>query len=176
MISLPYFHKRSRLGKLCRSSNEENGLHRAYVCIYFFYVCIYFFVCEEHPHPSPILAYFFPTPLTPVRVDVINRLPVNRHSKGYISMPLLCFLLTSTTHIFALHYVKSVCIRSFSDRYFRAFGLNSDRYSVSLRIQFEFWKLRTRKTPNTDTFHAVLVSILLTLNMLLFQNMKFFSL
>ena len=30
-------------------------------------------------------------------------------------------------------------------------------YGVSLRIQSECSKTRTRKTPNTDTFHAVLV-------------------
>ena len=29
--------------------------------------------------------------------------------------------------------------------------------SVSLRIQSECWKMRTRKTPNIDTFHAVAV-------------------
>ena len=28
-------------------------------------------------------------------------------------------------------------------------------YEVSFRIQFEHGKMRTRKTPNTDTFHAV---------------------
>ena len=33
------------------------------------------------------------------------------------------------------HCVKSVRIRSFSGPYFSAFGLNTDRYEVSLRIQ-----------------------------------------
>ena len=51
--------------------------------------------------------------------------------------------------------VKSVRIRSYSDPYFHTFGLNANRYSVSLRIQSECEKIRTRKTPNTDTFHAV---------------------
>ena len=55
-----------------------------------------------------------------------------------------------------LHCVKSVRIRSFSGPFFPAFGLNMEGYSVSLRIQFESGKVRTRKTPNTDTFHAVL--------------------
>ena len=32
------------------------------------------------------------------------------------------------------------------------------RYSVSLRIQSECGKMRTRITPNTDTFHAVWVA------------------
>ena len=53
------------------------------------------------------------------------------------------------------HCVKSVLIRSFSGPYFLAFGLNTERYSVSLHIQSECGKIRTRKIPNTDTFHAV---------------------
>ena len=39
--------------------------------------------------------------------------------------------------------------------YFYAFGLNTVRYFVSLHIQFECGKIRTRKIPNTDTFYAV---------------------
>ena len=46
------------------------------------------------------------------------------------------------------HCVKNVRIRSFSGPYFPAFGLNS-------RIQSECGKIRTRKTPNTDTFYAM---------------------
>ena len=53
------------------------------------------------------------------------------------------------------HCVKIVRIRSFLDPYFPAFGLKTERYGVSLRIQLECGKIRTRKTPNTDTFHAV---------------------
>ena len=49
---------------------------------------------------------------------------------------------------FVSHSVKSVLIQSFSGPYFPAFGLNSERCSVCGNI-------RTRKTPNTDTFHAV---------------------
>ena len=56
------------------------------------------------------------------------------------------------------HCVKSVRIRSFSGLYFPVFGLNTERYSVSLRIQPEFWKIRTTKTPNIDIFHAVWVT------------------
>ena len=51
--------------------------------------------------------------------------------------------------------MKSVRIRSFSGPYFPAFGLNTERYNVSLRIQSKRRKIRTRKTPNTDTFYAV---------------------
>ena len=49
--------------------------------------------------------------------------------------------------------VKSVHIHSFSGPYFPAFGLNTERYSVSLLIQSGCGKMWTRKIPNTDTFH-----------------------
>ena len=42
-----------------------------------------------------------------------------------------------------------------SGPYFPAFGLNTERYFVSLRIQTEGGKIRTTITPNTDTFYAV---------------------
>ena len=51
--------------------------------------------------------------------------------------------------------VKSVRIRSFSGQYFPVFGLHTERYSVSVRIQSQCRKIQTRKTPNTDTFNAV---------------------
>ena len=50
--------------------------------------------------------------------------------------------------------VKSVRIWSFSGPYFPAFGLNMERYSVSVRIQSECGKIQARKTPNTDSFKA----------------------
>ena len=59
------------------------------------------------------------------------------------------------------HCLKSVHTRSYSGPCFPAFGLNTERYSVSIRIQSECGKIRTRITPNTDTFHAVLASKLL---------------
>ena len=40
---------------------------------------------------------------------------------------------------------QSVCIGSFSGPYFRAFGLNTERYRVSLRIQSKCEKIKTRK-------------------------------
>ena len=39
-----------------------------------------------------------------------------------------------------LHCEKSVRIRSYSGPYFPAFGLNTERYTVSLRIQSEWGK------------------------------------
>ena len=51
--------------------------------------------------------------------------------------------------------VKSVQIQSFSGPYFPVFGLNTERYCVSLRVQSECGKIRTIKTPNKDAFNAV---------------------
>ena len=52
--------------------------------------------------------------------------------------------------------LKSVRIRSYSGPYFPAFALNTERYSLSLRIQFECGNIRTRITSSTDTFHLVI--------------------
>ena len=46
---------------------------------------------------------------------------------------------------------------SFSGHYFPAFELNTNRYSVSLRIQFEYGKIRIRKTLNTGTFQILIL-------------------
>ena len=51
--------------------------------------------------------------------------------------------------------VKSTRVRRFTGPYFSAFGLNTERYGVSIRIQSECGKIRTRKTPNTETFHTL---------------------
>ena len=53
------------------------------------------------------------------------------------------------------HCVKSVRVRSFSGPYFPAFGQNTEKYGVSVRIESEDGKIRIRKTPNTDNFQAV---------------------
>ena len=50
------------------------------------------------------------------------------------------------------HCVKSVRIRSFLGPYFPLFGQNTQL------IQSKCGKMQTRKTPNTDTFHALDVS------------------
>ena len=50
------------------------------------------------------------------------------------------------------HYVKSVRIRSFPGPYFPPFGLKRRDKEY---FHSECGKIRTRKTPNTDTFHAV---------------------
>ena len=57
-----------------------------------------------------------------------------------------------------IHCLKSVHIWSYSGPYFPAFGLNMERYSASLNIQSKCRKIRTRITPNTDTFYAVIIA------------------
>ena len=58
-----------------------------------------------------------------------------------------------------IHCVKSVRIGSYSGQHFPAFGLNTQRYFLSLRIKSKCGKMLTRITPNTDTFHAVITMI-----------------
>ena len=65
---------------------------------------------------------------------------------------VLCIITNNSR---ASHCLKSVRIWSFSGPYFPAFTLNTERCSLSLRTQSNFGKIRTGKTPNTDTFHAV---------------------
>ena len=69
----------------------------------------------------------------------------------------LCWTLNFVKINFnSLHYVQSVYIRSFYFPYFPACEMNTEIYSANHRIQFECRKIRTRKTPNANTFDAVL--------------------
>ena len=86
----------------------------------------------------------------------------------YIAVVILCTqkrhhhliaVISDNAEYGIIHCVKSVRIQSYSGTYFPAFGLNMDRYSVSLRIQSECRKIQTKITPNTNTFHAVIFSI-----------------
>ena len=52
------------------------------------------------------------------------------------------------------HSLKSSRIWSYSGPHFPVFGLNTERFGVSVRIQSECGKIRTRITPNMDTFHV----------------------
>ena len=77
------------------------------------------------------------------------------------------------------HCVKSVRIRSNSGLHFPAFRLNTERYSVSLRIQSKCGEIRTRKIPNTDTFLAVKIVSTILHGVLLYSvlyNTPFFDL
>ena len=59
---------------------------------------------------------------------------------------------------------ESVRFRKFSGPYFLAVGLNTEIYGISLRIQPECGKIRTRKTLNTETFHAAWITGIFRVN------------
>ena len=77
------------------------------------------------------------------------------------------FKFCKLEHEFFYYFVSlstawNVCIKSYSGPHFPLFERNTERYSVSLGIQFECGKMRTRITPNTGTFYAVIVKLSLT--------------
>ena len=71
----------------------------------------------------------------------------------------------SKTNIIDKSYSASISLHEKSPylgffwSYFPAFGLTTEKYFVSFRIQSECMNIQTRKTPNMDTFHAVLASV-----------------
>ena len=58
------------------------------------------------------------------------------------------------------HCVKSARIHSYSGSYFPVFGLNAERYGVSLRIQSECGKMQSRMSLDMDTFQEVRISFM----------------
>ena len=84
-------------------------------------------------------------------MNVKNYLSLSRGFGNWRKNLIMVFEL-----MISLHFVKSVCVRSHSGPHFSAFRLNMERYSVPLCIQSKCGKMRTRVTPNTDTFDAVL--------------------
>ena len=66
-------------------------------------------------------------------------------------------LLLTVIHHGCLMCLKSVRIWSHSGPFFPAFGLNTGRYSVSLRVQSEWGEMWTRMAPNASTCYAVLM-------------------
>ena len=84
-----------------------------------------------------------------------TKLKTIHYQQKYVARIILTEDILTHSRSDCSHYEKSVRIWSFSGPYFPAFGLNSERYSVYLRIQSECGNVRARKTPNKDTFHAV---------------------
>ena len=72
-----------------------------------------------------------------------------------------CSCLTHQSSLIekSFHCIKSVRFRSYSGPHFPVFGLNTESYGVSLRIQSKYGKMRTRTTPNADTFRAVFLAV-----------------
>ena len=79
----------------------------------------------------------------------------SRHSYGVKD-----FIWKLNVFSLMVHYVESARIGSFSGPYFSVFELNTNRYEISVRVQSKCGKIRTRKTPNLDTFHVVVLSSL----------------
>ena len=78
-----------------------------------------------------------------------------------LSVLLICLANFSSKWILkSKHCAKSVCIRSYSGPHFPAFGLKTERYEVSLRIQSKCEKIRTRINLNTNTFQTVKAFVL----------------
>ena len=80
---------------------------------------------------------------------------VQNFTWDFVQNPSISHYFQIATNHCQKHSVKSAGVQSYYGSYFHAFRLNEDRYGVSLRIQFECGKMRTRITLNTDTFHAV---------------------
>ena len=79
------------------------------------------------------------------------------HFSNFLAVKYLICLWNHYFWIFLtinIHCVKGVSIRSYSGPHFPAFILNTEKYGVSLRIHSKYVKIRTRTTPNMDTFHA----------------------
>ena len=95
-------------------------------------------VCLSRPYPFKLFKGFLPQILLDPFLNALS---------------LMYFYEISSTkndNGNTTHYVKRICIRSFFGPHFPAFGLNGERYGVSLRIQSDGGKygpekLRIRK-------------------------------
>ena len=75
---------------------------------------------------------------------------------GKVMWPTSWFHLQNTfIKEYPQYCVKVYKYKVFSSPCFSAFALNTEIYSVDLRKQSECGKIRTRKSPYLDTFHAV---------------------
>ena len=92
--------------------------------------------------------------LNSLMVTLIDSFPVGIFKKRII-ISYRFFRRSLQLYKERFHCVKSVCIASFFGPYFPAFGLNTERQGVFLRIQSKRGKIRTRIILNTDSFHAM---------------------
>ena len=109
---------------------------------------------KQNFHSGVILPYCF---ISPSRDSSLTRkymlsLFTATHIRGH-KRRLIEEVIDPLT--FHRHCVKSVNIRSFFGPHFPIFGLNTEKYSLSLRIQSECGKIRTRKNLTMNTFHTV---------------------
>ena len=83
-----------------------------------------------------------------VKTSLIFSINVFFYTKTFLKK---CF---HNLYLHDLHCMKSVRIQSYSGQHFPAFGLNTERYGVSLHIQSKCGIMQTRIAPNRDTFYA----------------------
>ena len=106
------------------------------------------------------MLYLLPTPL-----EEIYSTPAPSSPRPQLHFPLT--LLRSVGSVIATPPRFNSCISPtawkvskygvFSGPYYPLFGLNTEIYSVNLRIQSKCRKYGAEKTPYLDTFHAVVV-------------------
>ena len=92
--------------------------------------------------------------------------------KSLFEKLIFCAALYGTTSFFKLFFKadaltdnittsetlrKNCPYSEFSGPHLPPFGLHMEIYRVNIRIQSEYWKIRTRKIPNTNIFYAVKV-------------------
>ena len=112
------------------------------------------------------------------REDILNHvicIVLNSWNKKFeiieLSKTVLNALLTK------LHCLIRAHVWNFSGLFFLAFGLNAEKFRVSLRIQSECGKIWIRKAPNTNTFYVVFMdesqkTLPHELRMIIFGNKK----
>ena len=84
-----------------------------------------------------------------------NKITVSRSSfRGVFQRYISKYLIGIIRKIYFLILSKKCPYLELFWSVFSCIGLNTERYGVSLRIQHECRKMRTRITPDTNTFHA----------------------
>ena len=74
----------------------------------------------------------------------------------YIYIHIYIYMYTYV-YIYIIHKSSLRKKHPYSELFWSTFGLNTGRYGVSFCIQSECGKIQTKITPNTDTFHAVVL-------------------
>ena len=103
----------------------------------------------------------------------IKRISPLNQKRNYETIPIIIAHMNIQNCIIDTNSPRKKCPNTefFSAPYFLVFGLNMEIYAVNIRIQFEYGRIRTRKTSvfghfshselvlitHLDTFHAVVV-------------------
>ena len=93
-------------------------------------------------------------------LNAISNSTICERQNSFLKIIYICIYenCRPVTNIKHLHCVKSVRVQRFFGLYFPTLGWNTERYSVPLRSQSECGKIRTKNSPNRDTFYEALKS------------------